>query len=293
MTASSAQPEGAVVVGIDETTSGRALEAAVDEARRLQRPLHLVHATGPGVLPWTPERLAVQEEVTAQRHEQALTLAPDLPVTSATHVDDAAAMLVRASGTASVVVVDAGSHGRVAGVMLGATAQKVAAHAACPVLVIPHSGAWARTGPVVVGLEATEHSRPAVGAAFAEAAARAVPLVAVHSWWWEEPDPFLTGADWEGEWHDLAVTQEVLVAEMLAGWKDRFPDVTVRVQVLRGQAVTLLRQYAADAQLLVVGTRGVGGFRGLLLGSVSSSLLHSSPCPLLVVPHVRSPVTVA
>jgi nucleotide-binding universal stress UspA family protein len=280
------QPDGAVVVGVDDGTGcARALEAGVDEARRLGRPLHLVHATGVGVARWTQDRLRAQQEVTERWHERALELGGDLAVTHATHVEDAAAALVTASGTASVVVVDAGSSRRLASVLLGATVQKVAAYARCPVLVTPHEGEWSRTGPVVVGVDAAPHSVPAVAWAFSEAAARGAPVDAVHTWWWEEPDPFLTGGEWESDWRDLAVTQEAAVSEMLAGWTERYPEVPVTTRVVRGQAATMLREYAADAQLLVVGTRGRGGFAGLLLGSVSSSLVHSAPCPVVVVPH--------
>jgi nucleotide-binding universal stress UspA family protein len=289
MAASTMQPDGAVVVGVDEGPGcARALEAGVEESRRSGRPLHLLHATGTGVAPWTRERLHAQQEVGARWHERAVGLAGDLRITHETRVEDAAAMLVGASETAFVVVVDAGSSGRLAAVLLGATAQRVASSARCPVLVTPHERDWDRTGPVVVGVDAAQNSVPAVARAFAEAQARGVRLVAVHTWWWEEPDPFLTGSEWENEWRDLAVTQEAAVSQMLAGWTERYPDVAVTTHVVRGQATTMLREYAEDAQLLVVGSRGRGGFTGLLLGSVSSSLVHSAPCPVMVVPWTPS-----
>ena len=68
----------------------------------------------------------------------------------------------------------------------------------------------------------------------------------------------------------------------------QYPEVPVSCTVVRGQAATMLREYAEDAQLLVVGTRGRGGFSGLLLGSVSSSLVHAAPCPVMVVPHTMA-----
>jgi nucleotide-binding universal stress UspA family protein len=51
----------------------------------------------------------------------------------------------------------------------------------------------------------------------------------------------------------------------------------------------VLLEEAADADLLVVGSRGLGGFRGLLLGSVSQQCAHHAPCPLVIVPHHREP----
>lgn len=281
------QPDQAVVVGIDDNAAvERVLTAGVEQARRLRRPLHLVHATGTGITRWTATHRERQQQLAQRWHEEAAAMAPELVVSHAVHADNPAATLVRASDTASLVVIGAGSLGHVTGVLLGATAQKVAAHSRSPVLVTPHTGEWRGTGPVVVGVDAAEHSVRPVEWAFAEAADRKVPLVAVHTWWWEEPDPFLSGGEWDGEWRDVAQSQELLVAEMLAGWRETYPDVTATPAVVRGRAATVLHDYAEDAQLLVVGSRGRGGFTGLLLGSVSSEVLHTSACPVVVVPSL-------
>jgi nucleotide-binding universal stress UspA family protein len=291
MSSATTQPRDAVVVGVDVgPESERALLAGVEEALRLGRPLHLLHATGTGVVPWTVERLDRQRQVVERWREQAQARAPRLRVSAETHVDDAAAMLVRASRTASLVVVVASSLGRAASTLLGATTQKVVSHAACPVLVVPREGERSPTGPVVVGVDASDSCAPAVEWAFAVAAACGAPLQAVHTWWWEEPDPLFGGDEpgrddeWGEEWADLAESQAMVVAEMLAGWRERYPDVAVTPIVLRGQAGPVLREYAEGARLLVVGTRGRGGFAGLLLGSVSSELVHTASCPVTVVP---------
>lgn len=92
----------------------------------------------------------------------------------------------------------------------------------------------------------------------------------------------------EGE-HPAYDAEELVVSEMMVGWAERYPDVVVRTEVLRGDPVPVLRETARSAQLLVVGSRGRGGFVGLLLGGVSSRLLHGSPCPVLVVPSVARP----
>ena len=287
-----AQPRHAVVVGVDGSAAAhRALDVAVEEARRLRRPLHALHATGVGIVPWTTERLEAQDLVAEAAARQAREAAPDLEVTRGTVVADPAAALVDASRTADLVVVDSGGLGRASGLLLGSTSRALAAHAHCPVLLAPHRGDWKAHGPVVVGVDASEQSMPAIAWAFAEASSREAPLLAVHTWWWEEPDPFLSGRDWEGEWRDVAESQRLEVAEMLAGWQEKYPDVQVATTLVRGHAATILAEESRDAQLLVVGTRGRGGFAGLLLGSVSASLVTHARCPMTVVPSTHRATT--
>jgi nucleotide-binding universal stress UspA family protein len=74
-----------------------------------------------------------------------------------------------------------------------------------------------------------------------------------------------------------------LVSEAVAGWREKFPDVDVEYETHRRNPATALVEASADARLLVVGSRGLGGFRGLLLGSVSRSVLHHAACPVAVV----------
>lgn len=291
MTRLDAQPRDAVVVGVDgSAASHRAVDIAAAAARRLHRPLHVLHATGVGIVPWTVERLAAQDQITEGSARQAREAAPDLDVTRETVVADPSAALVDASATAALVVVDCGGLGRASGLLLGSTSRAVAAHAQCPVLLTPHTGSWKEHGPVVVGVDASEHSAPAIAWAYAEASTRGAPLLAVHTWWWEEPDPFLAGRDWEDEWRDVTETQRLEVAEMLAGWQEKYPEVQVSTTLVRGHAPTILAEESRDAQLLVVGTRGRGGFAGLLLGSVSASLITHTRCPMTVVPSTaRTP----
>jgi nucleotide-binding universal stress UspA family protein len=277
-----------VVVGIDGGAAAyRALDVAVEQAQRSHLPLHILHAIRNGLVPWTPERLQAHEDIAKRGYERAVQAAPNLDITYASHVEEPAAALVKASYRASLVVIGAGGHDLPAAVLLGATAHQVASHARCPVMVVPDSSEWSTTGPVVVGVDAAEHSVPAVEFAFAEASSRGAELIAVHTWWWEEPGPFLAGSEREDEWVGVAETQKVIVAEMLAGWQEKYPDVTVHSTAVRGQAAVVLQQVSENAQLLVVGSRGRGGFVGLLIGSVSSRVLHQAKCPTVVVPSIR------
>ncbi|MFC8500915.1 universal stress protein [Pedococcus sp. NPDC057267] len=284
MSSTPSVPPGSVVAAVDaDRPAAEVLDAAVELATRTGRRLHLVNATGLGVVPWTPDLLEPQarrlEEVRAGL-QQRLTR----EVTAETVVAGAASALVEASRDAYRVVLGAGRLRPLPAAVLGATTQQVAAHARCPVLVVPRDTELPARGLVVVGVDPDPHAEPALEAAFAEASERGVPLVAVHAWWWEPPDPLAAEPEWAGDWGELADAQHVVLAEMLGGWQERYPDVEVRPRLVRGQAVPVLCDEARDAQLLVVGSRGRGGFAGLLLGSVGTRLLHLAPCPLLVVP---------
>jgi nucleotide-binding universal stress UspA family protein len=290
-----------VVVGVEGSESDeQPLQVAVAQARRHHRPLHVLHATAIGIVPWTPERLDRQRAITAACLERARVLDPDLSVSSSTVVDDQSAALVAGSRDASLVVMGAGRLGRVGSIVLGATTAKVASHAQCPVLVVPD--AWTgeesldgteaaadATPPVVVGVDDEEHSVPALDWAFAEASARGAPLLALHAWWWDEPSPLSSPTeqqDGDDEWLAVADSQRLAMSEMVAGRREKYPDVEVRIELTRGDTTAVLEQASDDAQLLVVGTRGRGGFSGLLLGSVSARALHHSRCPVVVVPSI-------
>ena len=286
MDTSGTQVQGSVVVvGVDGSQSaGRAVEEAAAQALRWGRPLHLMHATGRTIVPWTPEHLQRVAVVTEHCRQRAVTVAPDLHITTATEVDDPAAMLVAASRDASMVVLDGGRLGQTGAVLLGATAHKVVTHAECPVMVVPLAADWSASGAVVVGVDAHPHSAPAVELAFAEASRRGAPLKAVHTWWWDEANAYLAGTDQRGARSKVVEAHRLLVAEMLAGYGEQYPDVDVTEMLVRGRAGTVLVQESREAQLLVVGRRGLGGFPGLLLGSVGSHVIHHAHCPVVVVP---------
>ena len=284
MSRSASQTQNAVVVGVDGGVAAvQALDLAVEEAQRLGLPLHILHATGIGMLPWNPERLEAHEQIAVRCYDRAMRADPALSITYASQILPPAAALVAASETASLLVLGASDHARAAAVLLG-TSHQVAAHSRCPVMVAPQATTWSSTGPVVVGVDAAEHSVPAIAYAFAAASARQAELVAVHTWWRDEAGPFLPGSATEEEWTQVEQTQQLMLAEMLAGWEDKYPDVKVTRTSVRGQAAVVLEQVSADAQLLVVGSRGRGGFTGLLLGSVSGRVLHRAQCPAVVVP---------
>ncbi|PKW25649.1 universal stress protein [Phycicoccus duodecadis] len=282
-------PVGSVVVAVDvDAPVEPVLAAAAALAASTRRPLHVVNATGVGIVPWTAPMLQRQEAKLRELRDRLATLG-EMSVTSCTALESPAAAIVRASADAELVVIGSGRLGRLAGEVLGATTHQVAMHSRCPVLVVPDGLDLPEHGPVVVGVDTGEHSRPAIGLAFAEASRRSAPLVAVHAWWLEHPGAFDDASRWAGGEHPAYDAEELSVSEMMAGWAEKYPDVVVRTEILRGEPVPVIREVARSAQLLVVGSRGSGGFVGLLLGGVSSRLLHGSPCPVLVVPSAARP----
>ena len=183
---------------------------------------------------------------------------------------------------ARMIVLGTRGLGAVRGALLGSVTAALATHSRCPVVVVPSGDTPPDDGPVVVGVDGTTNSEPAIEAAFTEASLRGVPLVAVHAWSDVDFDT-LPAAVENLPWEALGTSEEASLAESLAGWRERFPDVDVHKVVVRDRAVDQLLERSRPAQLVVVGSHGRGGFRGMLLGSTSRSLLHRIDRPLMIV----------
>lgn len=196
--------------------------------------------------------------------------------------------LLEVAKSARMLVVGSRGLGEFTGGLVGSVSSAVASHAACPVAVVrgmPEMDAPPLDGPVVIGVDGSSNSEPAIAAAFEEAALRDVDLVAVHAW---SDFSLLTVApadlsDNELAWSAAEPAEQALLSESLAGWKDKYPDVVVRKVVVRDRPVHHLLQQSEAAQLVVTGSRGRGGFASLLLGSTSRALLHAVSRPLLIV----------
>jgi nucleotide-binding universal stress UspA family protein len=192
-------------------------------------------------------------------------------------------VLLALSESCTMVVVGASGLGESDSGLLGSTSIGLTAHASSPVAVVRGraiDGQPPEFGPVVVGVDGSEINQAAVAAAFDEASHRAAPLIAVHVWS-DVSLSQLSGVP--HEWDDIAATEEALLAESLAGWQEKYPDVEVRRIVAQDRPVRVLGQLSEEASLIVVGSRGRGGFRGMLLGSTSYALINTADCPVLVV----------
>ena len=273
---------GSVVVGVDGSeSSGWALQWALQESRRRSLPLALLHtddrqtktSAGPG------------DRVLEDALEAARRDGPDVPATAHHRVGHPAGVLVQATTTAATVVLGAGAHAVVERAVLGSVSHQVATHGHCPVVVVRHRASedGAGAGQIVLALDDSESSTPAVEYAFAAASRQQLELTAVHAWWREYLGGVMAYSPWEGDWSEVAQELKQMMEHALAGWCEKYPDVTVHRHLVRGHAVQMLVQESEGAALLVVGSRGHGGFPGLLLGSVSNGLLQHADCPVAVV----------
>ncbi len=284
--------QGSVVVGIDGSAAGElALAWALKEAQRTRRPLHVVHALENEVVLSDKQQLGTKEApassdpLLSEAMDLVTALAPGLQATPHSVTGFAPTTLIAASKFAEAVVV--GSHGRspLPSALLGSVSQQVAIHASCPVVVVRENGTLdsAEPGRVVVGVDGSDASEPALRYAFAYASSTGSILTAVHTWWWEPLEGVSLGEPWTGDWTQIASQETTLISELLAGWTERYPDVPVERHIVRGDPVVELLEQSHDASLLVVGSRGRGGFIGLLLGSVSRRILKRATCPVAVV----------
>jgi nucleotide-binding universal stress UspA family protein len=286
-----------ILVAIDGSESAlQAAHWAAAEATRRGYGLTIVHAYDwplPNYRPLVvdPEVLHTSIVSTAKATLAAAVsavteAAPTLSVTAELVSGSVVTALLDLSRRAELLVLGSRGLGGFTGLLIGSVAVALVTHGHCPVVVVrgdqPATGA-----PVVVGVDGSPVSELAVELAFGEAAARGCDLVAVHTW----ADTAVLfglgggyGQAWD--WTSLADEAEALLTASLAGWREKYPGVTVRRIVERDQPANALRDAARGAQLLVVGSRGRGGFTGLTLGSVSQALIHHSPCPVMIArPH--------
>lgn len=190
--------------------------------------------------------------------------------------NDPAHAILTEAGEAEMVVVGTRSRNKMSAAVLGSVATSVAAKAPCPVVVVRGER---RTGPVVVGTDGSAESEQAVAFGFEEAARTGQPLKVVYCW--HPQDQHAVSID---------STEELLknwLAESVAPYREKYPMVRAQASVIAGRASAELVDLSATASLVVVGSRGRGGVTGLLLGSVSQSLLHHADSPVAIVRRHR------
>jgi nucleotide-binding universal stress UspA family protein len=290
-----------ILVGYDGSPSARdAVGWALAEAGMRQAAVRLVHAfgwpIGGGMLvPPVPAGYDLQlrdaagsmlSEAVARATKQAPV---GVSVTGEIIDGPAVVTLCAQSAGASMVVLGSRGLGGFTGLLAGSVTVGVATHAHCPVVVVRHDGAAVPGGPVVVGIDDSAEGRLAVGFAVREAAKRGVGLVAVRAW--TTPARALSGDPLRVELDvdEMETAERHVVREVIGSWSAQHPGVDVAIRLIQGTPSHALTTASADAQLVVVGSRGRGGFRGLLLGSVSHQLLHHARCPVAVVREVSAP----
>ncbi|KAA9160206.1 universal stress protein [Amycolatopsis acidicola] len=280
----------AIVVGVDGSEQAlRAVRWAAAEAESRNLRMHLVSGCDSslgfygGGLPVPPdsfdavENLALTQLADAER--AARDAVPGVAVTTERAWLAPIPLLLECSASARIVVLGASGHGGYTGMLTGSTAVSVVARGSCPVVVVRPE----RVGPVVAGVDGSPNSVAALGMAFDEASWRGVPLVAVHAW--SDAD-YVTETPVAAallETEPTAEEQARILAESLAGWPEKYPEVRVERVVVKDRPRHQLLARSAEACLVVVGSRGRGGFQGLLLGSTSQALIHHARCPVMIV----------
>jgi nucleotide-binding universal stress UspA family protein len=295
-----------IVVGVDGSASAlNAAGWAAEEAAFRRVPLRLVHSVHTSVSAaayigrmGVPTSFFEILESDGRRYladaEAAVRQAhPEVEVDTDLLSGYPVPVLIDLSQAARLMVLGSRGLGGFSGLLAGSTAVGLVGHGHCPVAVIHGSaseGALPTGGPVVVGVDGSPASEAAIAIAFEEASLRNVDLVAVHTWLDFSSDySYAYARQFMIDWKEIEIEAQELLAQRLAGWQEKYPDVTVKRVVTRDRPAHHLLERANQAQLLVVGSRGRGGMSGMLLGSTSQALIYHSPCPLLVVRPVTAP----
>lgn len=282
-----------ILVCVDgSAASDAAVTWATREAIMHQLPITLLHAVSPIVVGWPVGQLYTampdwQKETAQHALDQArktLSAYPDHSEPPEIHTEmvysSIVPALIEASKDAWMIVVGSQGLGALGHLLVGSVTTGLLHHAHCPVAVI-HTGEDAARdshAPVLVGIDGSPASEAATALAFDEASRRGVDLVALHAWSDVGVFPML-GMDWR----DSEAKGQEILAERLAGWQERYPDVHVKRLIFCDKPSRWLLQESAHAQLVVVGSHGRGGFAGMLLGSVSSHIAQSAKVPVIVV----------
>jgi nucleotide-binding universal stress UspA family protein len=293
----SSRPRG-VVVGVDGSPpSNAAVVWAAREAASRGVPLTLAHIQplplepmwpGPQIAPKSAVRQRKYGSEVVQRAREIVDEATgengrSVEVECQVLVGSIVPTLVDLSKDAQMVVAGCRGDGPIGRLLLGSVSSGLVRHAKCPVGVIHDENPLAMgrdQASVLVGIDGSPASETATAIAFDEASRRGVRLQALHVWSdWTNFE--LPGFDVSA----AATEAELALAERLAGWQERYPDVLVDRVVVCGHPAEQILGHAESAQLVVVGSHGRGGFAGMLLGSVSSRVAESATIPVIVARH--------
>jgi nucleotide-binding universal stress UspA family protein len=276
-----------IVVGIDNIPGGRdALDWAVAESRSTSVPLMLLHADVPAQ---SRSRASVSaggaardddqthaRQVAADAVRYVVAQNRDVRISSVVFPGEAADVLVRWSTDASLIVLGNRGGKIMSKALLDTVSGMVSAQSQCPVVVVRVP--VPKRAPVVVGVDGSPRSEAAIMFAFDYATRHDTWVRALHAW---------HRSSWNGSGTIAGqrTAHEHIVAEAVANAQAHYPKTVVRPSCPIGPASKLLTEESMDAQLVVIGTRGDGFGSGVLLGSVSQSLLRQAQCPVAVIPH--------
>jgi nucleotide-binding universal stress UspA family protein len=248
------------VAGIDGSPADQiAIRWAAAEAASLGAQLRLIHALQPG------DSASEAGDVVSKALALARELEPAVAVDPRIENGSPSTILVKASGDAELVVIGSRGLGLMAGALLGSTGLDLAANARCPVVVVRPDLGTAAGIRVVIGYDGSAAGETALdfGLDYARRHDLAVRVVAA------QPAGTELHRITETELRDAVHARNGHDAEL--------------IQITGHPAEHILR-LAADANLIVLGARGRGGFTGMLIGSVSQTVLHHADCPVAIIP---------
>lgn len=285
-----ADPSG-ILVGVDGSPdSEAAIRWATHEAVLRDQPIRLLHAIAPVVVTWPVAYLEASyidsmessgRDVIAQAQKVVQAAAGDKVPTIETDIVNAAApsALVTASRDAYMTVTGCRGLGVLGRAFLGSVSSALLHHGRGPIAIVRTDDAPAvdTSAPVLVGIDGSPASEEATALAFDEASRRGVPLIALHAW--SDASFPSIGSDWER----YEEGGHRILAERLAGWQERYPDVQVQRRIVSDDPARRVVEASAQAQLVVIGSRGRGGFSSLVLGSVAAKVAQAATAPVIVV----------
>jgi nucleotide-binding universal stress UspA family protein len=288
-----------VVVGVDGSKCDElAIRWATKEASMRRLPLRVVNVLDPPVMA-RPLDIDLAERMLTYCREHAQQIVddagarahspvPDVEVRAIVVTGQVVPTLLAETADARLVVLGSGRRFDTSRVRLGSVAAHVSAHARCPVVVArsPATGelpAAVARGGVVVGVDGSGISEAATAFAFEEASWRGLDLTVIHAWQTARMPVTFDVAEATRE-----AAEERVLAEALAGWSEKYPDVQVRSRLVRDHPARALMEEAMGAVLLVVGSHGRGRFAEMLLGSVSQVVLRHASTSIAIVRNHES-----
>ena len=277
-----------LVVGVDGSyASQAAIDWAARDAAIHNLSLTLVHVASGLVQAWPQTPLPAGLGEWQKRHGSELiadairiveNAAPDVRIKTEMYYSAIIPTLVDMSKDAAMIVVGRRGSGAF-GALLGSVSSGLIHHAHCPVAVIHHEESappQPAHAPVLLGIDGSPVSELATAIGFDEASRRHVDLIALHAW--SDVAMEFPGLDWS----TMKAAEDEVLAERLAGWQERYPDVTVHRDVVCDRPARQLVERSEAVQLTVLGSHGRGGFAGMLLGSVSAAVVQSARTPVIV-----------
>ena len=288
-----------MVVGVDGSSGGRnALAWAVTEAVHRHATLEIVHSwTSPvsissmGGMAVYPGDDAFYQEAAEQlvaglvEEIRAEAEAAGVAIESQALQGHATTLLLDRLERADLLVVGSRGHSNLVGLLVGSVSHQCVHHATKPVVVVPAESPPSSDGQIVVGVDGSEESWAALRWAVTEAGIRSAPLRVVHGWWTPVAVPPVGIALGDSDFERFEQETEQMLHEMVNGMLEQADPkpASIQLEAVPQAATEALVDRSNGSALLVVGSRGRGGFKGLLLGSVSQQVLHHAECPVAVI----------